>query len=208
MAEPGNETPPSPARPPAGLRPRVPEHRPAPAAGPPPRPGVGTRLPPPERATDPRRPWALRLSVLGWVLAAAAGGAGVAAALADGDALRRKLTAEATEADPELSADAVSDGVSATTALVLGSVALLSVLLLVWTAVLLRRRRWARWVLLGTGVLVLVADDVAQSVVSGGSDLDRIAFFVQAALVALAAVGLLWRSTGRWLGVRRDRAGG
>ncbi len=199
MAEPGNETTPPPARPAAALRPRVPERRPQPAAAPPPRPQVTTGLARPERAAAPRRPRALRLSAAGWFLAAAAGGAGILAALADGDALREKLTAEAAAADPELAADAISDGVSATTALVLGSVAVLGLLLVLWTVVLLRRRVWARWPLLLTGALVLVADDIAQSVVSGGSDLDRTAFLVQAVLVVLAAVALCWRSTSRWL---------
>lgn len=145
------------------------------------------------------RPWSLRLSAAAWVLAAVAGGAGVLAALADGDALRAKLTDQATEADPQLAAGAIADGVAATTALVLGSVAVLSLLLLLWTALVLRRRAWARWPLLVTGVLVLVADDVAQSVVSGGAELDRIALLVQAGLVVVALVTLFWRSTRQWL---------
>jgi hypothetical protein len=203
VAEPVDETTPAPARP-AALRPRVPERRPQPVAAPPPRPQVTTRLARPERTGAPPRPRALRISAAGWFLAAAAGGAGVVAALADGDALRAKLTAEATAADPDLAADAISDGVTATTALVLGGVALLGVALVVWTLVLLRRRGWARWPLLVTGALVLVADDVAQSVVSGGADLDRTAFVMQAVLVVVAAVGLCWRSTGRWLRVGRD----
>ncbi|MGY2127786.1 hypothetical protein [Blastococcus sp. SYSU DS0617] len=163
-----------------------------------------SQLTPPGRSAPPPRPWSLRLSATSSFLAAAAGGVGVLAALADGDALREKLTAEATEADPGLAADTIADGVTATTWLVLGSVAFLSLGLVVWTAVVLRRRAWARWLLLVTGVLVLVADDIAQSVVAGGSDVDRIAFVAQAALVVVALVALFWRSTGRWLRARDE----
>ena len=157
-------------------------------------------LAPPGRTEQPRPPRTLRLSATASFLAAASGGIGVLAALADGDALRQKLTAEAAEAESDLTPDAIAEGVTATTALVLGSVAVLTVALVVWAAVVLRRRPWARWPLLVTGLLTLVADDVAQSVVSGGSDLDRIAFLVQAALVVVALVGLFWPSTGRWSG--------
>lgn len=156
-------------------------------------------LPPPERASSPARPWAVRLTAAAMLLAAVAGGAGGLAALGDGDALRRKLTDEAAEADPGLAADAISDGVTATTTLVLGSVAVLGVALVLETVLLLRRRPWARWALLVTGLLALVAADVAQSIVSGGADLDRIAFLVQAGLVVVGLVALCWRSTGRWL---------
>lgn len=205
MAEPGNEPAPAPVRHRAGLRPQVPERRPPAVAGPPPRPQVtATRLAPPERARASGRPRALRLSAACWFLAAAAGGAAVVAALLDGDALRATLTAEATEADPALAADVVADGVAATTALVLGAVAVLSLLTLVWTALVLRRRPWARWPLLATGAALLVADDVAQGAVAGGSQVDRIAFVVQAALVVPAVVALFWRSAGRWLRARRD----
>ncbi|SDF97100.1 hypothetical protein SAMN05660662_3977 [Blastococcus aurantiacus] len=182
------------------VRPRVPKQPlPAPTAGPPPRPQVTSRLAPPARTPVAPRPWSLRLSAAGWVLAAVAGGAGVLGALADREALRAKLTAEATEADPDLPADAIADGVAATTGLVLGSVTVLSVALLVWTALVLRRRAWARWPLLGTGLLVLVADDVAQSVVSGGAELDRSALVVQAGLVVAALVALFWPSSRQWL---------
>lgn len=199
-----SEPTPTPARHQPGLRPAVPPPRPLAAGGPPPRPQVTTRLAPPGRSAPPPRPWALRVSATAAFLAAAAGIAGVLAALADGDALREKLTAEATDADPGLAADTIADGVRATTVLVLGSVAFLSLALAVWTAVVLRRRPWARWLLLATGVLTLVAADVAQSVVAGGSELDRIAFVVQAALVVPTLVALFWRSTGRWLHARRD----
>ncbi|MDT0274350.1 helix-turn-helix transcriptional regulator [Blastococcus goldschmidtiae] len=82
-----------------------------------------TQLAPPGRSAPPPRPWPLRVSTASSFLAAAAGGVGVLAALADGDALRGKLTAEATEADPGLAADTIADGVTATTGLVRGSVA-------------------------------------------------------------------------------------
>jgi hypothetical protein len=204
VAAPEGEPAPGAARHQPGLRPAVPQPRPQVAAGPPPRPRVTTQLAPPARSGPGPRPRSLRLSAASSFLAAAAGGAGVLAAIADGDALREKLTAEAAEADPGLAADAIADGVAATTVLVLGSVAFLSLMLVLWTALVLRRRPWARWPLLATGALTLAADDVAQSVVSGGSDLDRIAFIAQAGLVVVALVSLFWRSTGRWLGTRRD----
>ena len=187
------------------VRPRVPQQH-HPTDGPPPRPEVTSRLAPPTRTPVPPRPWSLRLSAAGWVLAAVAGGAGVLGALADGDALQAKLTAEATDADPDLPADAIADGVAATPALVIGSVTVLSVALVVGTALVLRRRAWARWPLLATGLLVLVADDVAQSVVSGGAELDRIALVAQAGLVVAALVAMFWRSSGQWL--RPGRGGG
>ncbi len=204
MGAPESEPTPAAARRRPGLRPAVPQPPPQVASGPPPRPRVTTLLAPPGRSAPPPRPWALRIAAASSLLAAAAGIVGVLAALADGDALREKLTAEATEADPELAADAIADGVTAATTLVLGSVAFLSLLLVVWTAVVLRRRPWARWLLLVTGALTLVADDIAQSVVAGGSEVDRIAFVVQAALLVPALVSLFWRSTGRWLHSRGD----
>ena len=63
----------------------------------------------------------------------------------------------------------------------------------------LRRRPWARWLLLATGLVTLVAADVAQSTVAGGNELDRIGLVAQAGLVVLALVLLFTPSSRRWL---------
>jgi hypothetical protein len=166
---------------------------------PPPRPGLTSGLALPVRTPEPPRPAAAVVSVVLWFAACAAGGFGLLAAMMDGAALRAKLAAAATEADPTAPAQLVDDGVDTTILLVLGGVALLVVVTLVGTALLLRRRRWSRWLLLGTGLLTLAAGDVAQSVVTGGVDLDRIGFLVQLGLVVLALVTLFLRSTRAWL---------
>jgi hypothetical protein len=169
---------------------------------PPPRPSVDGAIAPPTDPVEPAPPMALRISATLWFAACAAALVGLGAALADGSALRARLTDTATAADATATADAVRDAVSATLTLVLGGVAALVVLTLVWTALLLRRRSWARWMLLITGLVLLLAVDVAQSVVSGGAELDRISLLAAAALVVLAVVPLVARSSGAWL--RRD----
>jgi hypothetical protein len=95
---------------------------------------------------------------------------------------------------------AIDDAVLATVLVVLGAVAALVVLAVVWTALLLRRRSWARWLLLVTGLLMLLVGDVALSVVTGGADLDRIGLLAQMVLVVPAMGLLLVRSTRAWLG--------
>ena len=87
--------------------------------------------------------------------------------------------------------------------MVLGTAGGLAVITLLLAVLLLRRKSWSRWGLLGTGLLTLFVADVGQSVVSGGRDWDRIAFVVQAGLVVLAVVLLFLRPSRVWL--RRDR---
>jgi hypothetical protein len=128
-----------------------------------------------------------------------AGLVGVAAALADGEALRDRLTDTARTVDPTATAAAVDDAVRTSILLVVGAVAALAVLTTVWTASVHRRRSWARWMLLLTGLLTLLVVDVAQSTVAGGNDVDRVLLFVQAGLVVVALVLLFARSSGRWL---------
>jgi hypothetical protein len=84
------------------------------------------------------------------------------------------------------------------------SLALLSGVLLIatlWSVALVRRRRpAARWVLLVTGALTLIAVDVNQGVAAGGAtDVDRVAFLVQGGLVVLAGILLLAPQSTRWL---------
>jgi len=137
-----------------------------------------------------------------WFAASVAGLFGVVMALADGDGLRERLTATAYETDPAATADAVGDAVRMTILVVLGTVVGLTVLGLVWTALLLRRRSWARWALLVTGLATLFAADLAQSLVTGGPDLDRLSLLAQLCAVVVATGLSLAPSTRAWL--RRD----
>jgi hypothetical protein len=177
--------------------------RPAPLAPPPrtppPRPRLTSTLAPPVGTPEPPRPRAAVVSAVLWSAAAIAGGLGVLAALADGAALRATLEAAAGEADPAASAELVDDGVDTTILLVVCSLTLLVALTVLGTALLLRRRRWSRGLLLATGLLTLAAVGIAQSVVAGGVDLDRIGLLVQLGLVVAALVTLASRSVRGWL---------
>jgi hypothetical protein len=191
-------TPPEP-RPATGVRRRpITAHRP-----PPPRPELSSTLAPPLHTAGPDRPAAAVVSAVLWFAACAAGGFALLATMMDGDALRTRLTAAATEADPSASADLVRNGVRTTILLVLGVEALLVVGTLAGAALLLGGRAWSRWLLLAAGLLTVVAGVVAQSVVDGGVDLDRIGFLAQVGLVAAAAVTLLLRPTRVWLRAAR-----
>jgi hypothetical protein len=159
-------------------------------------------VPRPPVAETPSRPRAVRGAATLWFAASVAGLFGVVMALADGDGLRERLTATAYETDPAATADAVGDAVRMTILVVLGTVVGLTVLGLVWTALLLRRRSWARWALLVTGLVTLFAADLAQSLVTGGPDLDRLGLLAQLCAVVVATGLLLARSTRAWL--RRD----
>ena len=166
---------------------------------PPPRPAVAGDLPQPTPSPEVPCPRALRTSAGLWSAACAAGALGGLAALADGNALRDRLAAAAVAADPAATAPAVDDAVLAPVLVVLGSVATLVVLASVWTAFLLRRRSWARWLLLVTGPLILFVGDVALSLVTGGADLDRIGLLAQMVLVVPAMGLLAARSSRTWL---------
>ena len=165
------------------------------AAPPPPaRPAVTSDLAPPRPRTRPPLPATVRAATTLWWAGCLAAVTGISAALLDLGALRDRLAVLATAEDPAAPADLVADGVRATIALVLGGVGALVLVSLVWTALVLRGRRWARWALLATAVPVLLALDVAQNVVAGGADLDRWALVAAAGLVVLAVVPLLTRS--------------
>ena len=186
---------------PSARRP-LPVRPPSPRAAertPPPRPGLTSDLRAPVAPAQLSRPWTLRLSATLWFAACAAGVAALLATMLDGDALRASLTATAAADDPAATAAAVEDGVRFTILAVLGVVSLLLVSTLLWTALVLRRRSWARWALLATGLLSLFAADVGQSLVAGGADVDRVAFIVQAGLVVLGLVTLFSGSTRSWL---------
>jgi ATP-binding cassette subfamily B protein len=72
-----------------------------------------------------------------------------------------------------------------------------------WAVLLLRRTAWARWVLLGTGLLVLAAAALAQRVVAGGVDVDRIALLAEGGLAVVGSLALLAPPLGRWLRAHR-----
>ena len=134
-----------------------------------------------------------------WFAVAATGVLGVVAALLDGDALRADLAATARASDPSATTAVIDDAVTATLATVLGAVVLLAVLTTVWTALLLGRRSWPRWLLLFTGLLSLVGADLGQSMTAVGAGLDRGLFIVQAVLILPALVLLFIRPTRAWV---------
>jgi hypothetical protein len=171
---------------------------PVPRPAPPPRPRV-SRAPAPAPPPDPPRPPAVAIAAGLWLAACAAGALGVGTALLDSDALWSRLTDTARASDPTASAEVVDAGVRATVVLVLGIVVVLVAVSVVGTVLLLRRRSWARWLLLAIGLVGLVAADLAQGLVAGGADLDRMAFLAQAVLVVLGGVALFTRSARLWL---------
>ena len=160
---------------------------------PPPRPPVTSDLAPPVARTRSPRPASVRAAVALWCAGCLAAVTGLSAALLDLGALRYRLAALATAEDPTAPADLVADGVQATLVLVLGGVAALVAVSLLWTALLRRGRGWARWALLLTAVPAVAALGVAQAVVAGGADLDRWALLAAAGLCVLALVPLLGR---------------
>lgn len=160
---------------------------------PPPRPAVTSDLAPPVARTRPPRPASVRAAVALWCAGCLVAITGLSAALLDLGALRDRLAALATAEDPAAPPDLVADGVQATLVLVLGGVAALVAVSLLWTALLVRGRGWARWALLLTAVPAVATLGVAQAVVAGGADLDRWALLAAAGLCVLALVPLLDR---------------
>jgi hypothetical protein len=123
-----------------------------------------------------------------WFASCAAGVFGVTAALLDGTALEHRLIATAHGED-----GAVADGVRTMIALVTGVPAVLVLLTFIGGALILRGRAGARWLLLVTAPVAVVAAGVAQSVVAGGVDLDRVGLLAQAGLLVLALLSLFAR---------------
>ncbi|SDM85376.1 hypothetical protein SAMN05660642_03444 [Geodermatophilus siccatus] len=165
------------------------------AAPPPPaRPAVTSDIAPPLPRSRPPRPATVRAAVALWWAGCLAAVTGISAALLDLGALRDRLAVLATAEDPAAPADLVTDGVRATIALVLGGVGALVAVSLVWTALVLRGSGWARWALVLTVVPAVLVLDVAQTVVTGGADLDRWALVAAAVLCVLAVVPLFSRS--------------
>jgi hypothetical protein len=121
---------------------------------------------------------------------------GVAAALLDETALHDRLTAAASG---QISASVVADGVWVTIALVTGVPAVFVVATFIGGALVVRGRASGRRLLLVTAPLAVIAAVVAQSVVAGGIDLDRVGLLAQAGLLALAFVSLFARPVRSWL---------
>ncbi|WP_177212896.1 hypothetical protein [Geodermatophilus ruber] len=172
---------------------------------PPPRPALTSDLAPPVGRSDGARPGPVRATAALWWAGCLAALVGLVAALVDYADLDARLTATATAEDPSAPAELLADGVRATIAVVAGGVALLVVVSLVWVALLLRRRSWARWALLATLLPTLLVLDVAQSVVAGDADLDRIALVVAAGLLAVALLPLLAGSARDWFHPAQSR---
>jgi hypothetical protein len=164
------------------------------AAPPPARPAVTSDLAPPLPRTRPAHPATVRATAALWGAGCLAAVTGISTALLDLASLHDRLAVLATAEDPAIPADLVADGVQATIALVLGGVAVLVAVSLVWTALLLRGRGGARWALLLTAVPAVPALGVAQTVVAGGADFDRWALLAAAGLFVVAFVPLLSRS--------------
>jgi hypothetical protein len=169
-------------------------------SGPPPRPQLTSDVVPPwlrsDQSVRPRLVPAVAVLV---VAAVAAALTGMLAVAADGAALRDRLTAAATKGDPSASAELVRSGVRTTLLLVFGMQSVLVVLLLLGLVLLLRRLTWARGALLGVALVTLAVAALAQDVVAGGRDLDRLAFVVEGGLLLSAGVLLLSRPIGTWL---------
>jgi hypothetical protein len=146
----------------------------------------------------PPRPRAVRASGLLCWAAALAAAAGLLAMLLDRAALDARLTATATAGDPAASAAEVSDAVAATIAMVVGAVALVTALVAAGTALALRRRAWARWVVLALLLPTLLVLDLAQSTAAGDADLDRLALIGAAGLFLLVPLPLFSRSARAW----------
>jgi hypothetical protein len=158
---------------------------------PPPRPATTSDIAPPLGRTAPARPATVRATVALWCAGCLAALTGVAAALLDLAPLRDRLTATASADDPTAPAGVVAEGVRATIAVVTGGVTLVVLLSLVWVVLLLRRRAWARWALLLTALPALLVLDVAQSLVAGDADVDRLALLTAGGLFVLALLPLL-----------------
>lgn len=163
---------------------------------PPPRPAVTSDLAPPSLRERPTASKAVRLSAGLWFASCAAGMFGVAAALLDGTALQDRLTAAA---QGQVSASVVADGVWVTITLVTCVPALLAVVTFIGGALVVRGRAAGRWLLLVTAPLGVIAALVAQSVVAGGVDLDRVGLLAQAGLLGLGLLSLFSRPVRSWL---------
>jgi hypothetical protein len=167
---------------------------------PPPRPPVTSRLPLPGSVGPPPRPLLLTVAVRLWALVLVAGIVALIVSAVDLESLRHDLLVQARIDDRAAAEHLLVDSVIVLmTSVALTCDALL--LLAVWGLRLISRRSYlAVRVLVVTAVLALIACAVAQAFVAGGAtQVDRMAFVVQAGLVVLATAALLTRSSRAWL---------
>ena len=170
---------------------------------PPPRPPLGSDIAPPAPAVLSPAPATVRGATWCWAAAALAGVVAVAAVAADLDPLRTRLLDAARAADPGAAEELLRSGADTALAGVLVATAVL-VLLGLGALLLLRRRRggWRR-VLVVLGLLAAGVGVLGQDVVSGGPEVDRIAFLVLSASALLTSVLLLARRSAGWARERR-----
>ncbi|NEK60123.1 hypothetical protein GCU56_19890 [Geodermatophilus sabuli] len=161
---------------------------------PPPRPAVTSDIALPIGRTPRVAPASVRAAAGLWWTGCAAVVVGIVAAFLDRAALEARLSATATADDPTASAELVADGVRATMAVVAGSVTVLVLVSTVFLLLVVRGRSWARWALLVAVLPTVLALDIAQSVVAGGSDVDRWALVAGAGAFVVALLPLLARS--------------
>jgi hypothetical protein len=164
------------------------------AQPPPPRPAVTSDIALPISRPERVVPASVRTTAGLWWAGCAAVLVGLVAGFLDRATLEARLTATATADDPTAPADLVADGVRATMAVVAGSVTVLVLVATIFLVLVLRGRAWARWALLVATLPTLLALDIAQSVVAGGSDVDRWALIAAAGAFVLALLPLLSRS--------------
>ncbi|WP_222195658.1 hypothetical protein [Modestobacter italicus] len=183
----------------AGTRPpsRVtssPRHLPPP----PPRPPTSSDLAPPAPYVVPPAPRTVRTAAWAWCAASVAGLVALATAALDLAGLRQRLVDSAATADPAAEEELLREGADTTVLAVLGPLAALIVLGALCLVLYLRRRsRWGRGLLV-LGVLTVVVDVLAQDLLTGGPEIDRIAAIAQGGLIALALVLLLLPPSRAW----------
>jgi len=146
----------------------------------------------------PRAPWTVRAAARCWAAGALAGVVALGAAALDLAGMRQRLVDAAAAADPAADAELLREGAYTTVLAVLGPLAALVVLGVLCLVLFLRRRSvWSR-VLLVLGLLTVVVDVLAQDLLSGGPEADRVAVLTQGGLVVLALVLLLLRPSRAW----------
>lgn len=167
---------------------------------PPPRPPMASRLPVPGSEPAPPRPAVVTAAAGLWFLAVVAGLVALIVSAVDLAALRTGLLAEARVDDRDASEQELVNGVVLTMATVALVCSVLLLLALLGLRLIDRRRPGAVGTLVATAVLTLLVVGIAQDMVAGGAtELDRLSFLAQAALVLPATGVLLVPRARAWL---------
>ncbi|WP_299959502.1 hypothetical protein [uncultured Modestobacter sp.] len=165
---------------------------------PPPRPPTSSDLAPPTPYVVPPAPRTVRAAAWTWCAATLAGLVALGTAALDLADLRQRLVDSAGAADPTAEEDLLREGADTTVLAVLGPLAALTVLGALCLVLYLRRRSgWGRGLLV-LGVLTSVVDVLAQDLLAGGPEIDRIAAIAQGGLIAVAVVLLLLPASRAW----------